>query len=404
MSIVSMSINIFAFVLLAILIAISYSSKRSETDFLTIDSDTTTTRETMKWAARAAVYTNFNPELTEYYAGNYTTAYDDFLTLITEILTTVPAKLQYHVAHNVSLADLRTTKALATERTAIAYAQAGNFSVAMNLLEGSNYKYYCAGYDIEFAPLVAYIGAVREAQEATTLLITTIALIVICVSIAVVLPVVIASVVMSITKDTTNNKKLRKVNAFLLMDTMRDERLRQLFRGHCINERSEENFQCLDKIVDYKCLCERSFDIQSFLYDTDLSSDGQISEAGSTSSSEPKKNKKKKKGYTEKDLGEIEKKKFEIAFEIFTDFLEVSGEKSVNINKSSADTVKQQLDYFATGQNDHLSDTLFDSVESEICIVMLDSHHRFKQSLETQKQAKKEFLTKLKNNKKKSLR
>ena len=173
------------------------------------------------------------------------------------------------------------------------------------------------------------------------------------------------------------------------MDTFRDDKLRNLFKNHCKQEMSLDNFLLLDKITDYKCLCEKSFDIQVYLYDSDLSLSDGVSEASSATET---KKKKKKKGYTEKDLAEIEKKKYEIAFEIFTDFLDVHGEKSVNINKQVGDKVKQQLDFFATGQNEHLGDQLFDGVESEICILMLDTHHRFKQTVEFQKQTQKEAL------------
>ncbi|EFC35753.1 predicted protein [Naegleria gruberi] len=182
---------------------------------------------------------------------------------------------------------------------------------------------------------------------------------------------------------------------------MRDNKLRKLFRDHCKQEMSLDNYLLLDKITDYKILCEKSFEIQVFLYDdmspnshSDSLSDSGSSATANSSNLDHQHKKKKKKGYTEKDLHEIEKKKYEIAFEIYTDFLDINGDKSVNINKSAADRVKEQLDYFASGENEHLTDTLFDNVESEICVLMLDTHHRFKQTVEFQKQTQKQHVKK----------
>ena len=182
------------------------------------------------------------------------------------------------------------------------------------------------------------------------------------------------------------------------MDTMRDNKLRKLFREHCKQEHSLDNYLLLDRITDYKILCEKSFDIQVYLYDdhspnSSSAHSDTLSDSGSSSTHENGK-KKKKRNYTERDLHEIEKKKYEIAFEIYTDFLDVNGDKSVNINKYAADKVKQQLDYFASGDNEHLGDSLFDGVETEMCILMLDTYHRFKQTVEFQKQAQQQHLRK----------
>ena len=95
-------------------------------------------------------------------------------------------------------------------------------------------------------------------------------------------------------------------------------------------------------------------------------------------------------------MDEIEKKKFEIAFEIFTDFLDVRGDHSVNISKQFADNVKRFLDHFAKGENDQLPENLFDQVESEMCVLMMDTHHRFKLHLEIELKERKKIISTIK--------
>ncbi|KAL9655725.1 hypothetical protein ABK040_004958 [Willaertia magna] len=108
----------------------------------------------------------------------------------------------------------------------------------------------------------------------------------------------------------------------------------------------------------------------------------------------------KKQEKLEKELKEIEKKKYEMAFDIYTDFLDLNGGNAVNITKAFIEEVKIQLDYFNTGHNEVLAEALFDRATREISIVMLDTHQRFKSSIAFQKQMK---ITKLVNNKKKKV-
>ena len=53
----------------------------------------------------------------------------------------------------------------------------------------------------------------------------------------------------------------------------------------------------LEKINDYKKLCERRFDIQVYLYDTDVLSDPTNESTTSSNISDEKEKKKKRKGF-----------------------------------------------------------------------------------------------------------
>ncbi|KAG2374074.1 hypothetical protein C9374_011153 [Naegleria lovaniensis] len=72
-------------------------------------------------------------------------------------------------------------------------------------------------------------------------------------------------------RDSTNTKKIKKMRANMLKDTMKDQLTRELFRAHCASEFSIENFMLLDKISDYKNYSEKSVQIQEYLYDNDTS-------------------------------------------------------------------------------------------------------------------------------------
>ncbi|EFC41533.1 predicted protein [Naegleria gruberi] len=395
----SLTANLLGFIALLTVIIVGYvGSNNLLTSISNMDLDTSYYRDMMVYTCRSAVYANNNKTVALGYAnlyGNYSTKFN---TEINNMLAYMPNELRYSVKHNITIYDMKTVKAMSVERQAISMVKAGNFTAAMNLIGSDTYQDYLPWYEVEFKPSVDYFKALEVSYRDFSTTMTTLQLIIVCVSIVIVIPVVIMSLAFSMNSDNANNKRLKKANAYMLMDTMRDNKLRKLFKEYCKQEMSLENYLLLDKITDYKILCEKSFEIQVFLYDdqelTVAFSDA-ISDTGSTStsmSSDSQGKKKKKKGYTERDLIEIEKKKYEVAFEIFTDFLDVNGDKSVNINKHAADKVKTQLDLFASGENEHLSDMIFDPVEGEVCILMLDTHHRFKQTVEFQKKTKKESL------------
>ncbi|KAG2387659.1 hypothetical protein C9374_001253 [Naegleria lovaniensis] len=390
----SLLVNLVAFVALGIIIVVSYTGGQAYNAVLDgLDTDTTYYRQMMISSARSTAFCNFTPSVSKNYSIEYNMYYQKFIENINVILKVVPKELQYPAVHNISLADLRTSKAMTVERIALNQSALGNYQSAMNLLDSDNYKYFVDGYDIEFQPLVDFLHALDMERKSFSLLTTTLSLIVICVSIAIVIPVVLSSIGFSLKRDSSNSKKLKQLKATQLSETMKDKKSRELFRAHCASEFSLENFMLLDKITDYKEYSERSFQIQEYLYDNDQSEET-ASTITSASSSEQQPKRKKKRGFTEKDLMQIEKKKFEIAFEIYSEYLDVHGDKSVNINKQASESVKEQLDYYATGQSEHLPDLLFDSIYNEICILMLDSHHRFIMNQEANKQAKKEQIKK----------
>ena len=388
-SLVSLFINLASFVILAGLIIAAFVLQDQYNNFWEgLDTDTTYYRQRMISASRMSVFSNGDKATTKLYYDEYVVYMWKFSNNTGLFKTVVPESVRNAALKGKTNPELDTTKAVYQEQGAMFLAMAGNYTTAMYLLNSATYKTYLAGYDSEFQIMVDYVQSAKKQAQNVSVVMVTVSLAVILFSLVLVVPVIISSFVVSIKKDESVNRKLNQARTFLLIDTMQHAKMRQLFRKHCETELSLENFQLLEKITDYKMYCERSFEIQEYLYES--------SERSDTISDISAENKKKgyaKKKFNEKDLLECEKKKYEIAFEIYSEFLDVRGEKSVNLNKQITEKVKQHLDLFATGQNEHLIDSLFEQVEAETCIVMLDSHHRFKQTIEFQKQAKKDIIT-----------
>ncbi|EFC41528.1 predicted protein [Naegleria gruberi] len=387
-SLSSLVINLTSFLILAGLIIAAFVLQYEYNNVWdNLDSDTNYYRETTIAAARSSVFSNYNLTLTQLYQTKYNTYLSKFSNNTAYFKALVPESIRNVALKGKPNAELETSKAIFLEQRAIRLAMNGNYSTAMILLNSQQYQTYLDGYKDEFQIMVSYVDNTKKDSQSVTVIMVTISLVVILISLILVVPVIVTSFVASVKKDESTNRKLNQVRAFLLMDTMEHPITRELFRKHCQIELSIENFQILEKISDYKILCERSFDIQEYLFElsSEISSD-----AGSDSTD----HKKKKKKFSEKDLLDVEKKKYEISFEIYTDYLDVRGEKSVNLPKYMTDKVKNHLDLFATAQNEHLIDSLFDDVESEICILMLDTHHRFKQTIQFEKLAKKEAIKK----------
>nr|CAG4712699.1 unnamed protein product [Naegleria fowleri] len=316
------------------------------------------------------------------------------------------------------------------ESKAASLVKQGQSIEALKLLLSDDYLNISSTAN-KLEPIVKYVNN-KELATNTKLSSGALAgLVIVCVAMAIVFPVVVLTLICALNRDAVYRKRLQKANAIMLIDTMQDPHLRELFKKHCEKEHSLDNYKFLEKIAEYKNLCAKSFEIKSILFDyssTETNDDTvSVSTAVTSNSSDITENGKKKKKkniqhYTEQDLKDIEKKKFELATLIYSEFLVLEGAHSVNISKRMADAVKLELDRISsltsgiekevtspntttttttsiTDQDTSsfglyvwdektLSERLFDELEQEIAIVMIDTHHRFKLSLEFQKQMK----------------
>ena len=403
-SMVALMISLIAFISLIVILSINYSIANDyHTKLESLSTSGTFYRELMKLSCRASVTSQYNTTLSLEYANVYNQYFTSYYSDLGKLVANVPPSILYWNQKNISMESLKSRRAVRMELAMIANVKSGNYSSALKTLDSDSYKDLLSGYEEEVQSFIDYVQDMKEENAKMNLTTTTISLIIICVSLATVIPILLGFMLFSLKKDNTKEKQLRQVKKYMIMDTINDVVIAEKFKEFCKQERSEENFALLEKINEYKKLCERSFDIQVLLYDTDVLSISDVVSNSTSSSNEDssKKKNKNKKGFSEKDLQDIEKKKFEVAFEIYTEFLDVQGDRSVNISKHFADSVKQHLDFFAKGENESMPETLLESIEYEMCVLMMDTHHRFKQFMELQLKERKQTLSTLKKKMKK---
>ncbi|KAL9649412.1 hypothetical protein ABK040_014322 [Willaertia magna] len=267
------------------------------------------------------------------------------------------------------------------EMKVMALVKEGKRQEAFMLLNVTNYANLYSSFITDLNEVLDLALDKERISEENVDSITIVGLVVIGIALAILFPAMIAIFIFAINRDQVNLRKIKQANAILLMDTMNNDKLRELFKKQCEKELSLENFKFLEKVTIYKRYCEQSFTIQEKLYGSEQSTSSDTTSNTTNASN-------KKQAVTEQDLRNIENKKYESAFDIYTDFLDINGGNAVNISKAFIEEVKIHLDNFNTGNNEILPEVLFDNAAREISIVMLDTHQRFKASLAFQKEMK----------------
>jgi len=249
---------------------------------------------------------------------------------------------------------------------------------AVNVLESEKYSTNKTSFMNGIVTVLDYVSKSETDRNTRVIVSSSVQLLLIGISLVVILPILVFVFAFAINRDSLNMAKIRKANAIMLMDTMEDEGLRQLFKVHCDKEQNLENFLLMEKIQHYRTLCEKAVDLFSRM---DNESSETMSDMSGSSG-------KRRDASLEKEYYQAEAKKYEVAFEIFTEFMDVTGSHSVNISTQLTEKVKQTLDKFNNKEIDTLPEDMFNTLEKETCIVMLDPHHRFKQSLAFQREMK----------------
>ncbi|EFC43760.1 predicted protein [Naegleria gruberi] len=425
--VVVLLLNIIAFcVLLALLIDIYIGKVNQNLESITKRGDALLYSEILSCSSRMAASSS-NENITKFFLDRYDEYHPKYMALMNEIINLVPASAVGQIQSETNEANnITRDESVVMEEEAISLVKAGEKDDALEILDGSEYASEKEDYDSDLKGYTDYIRTEELKKDAQTNDRTLACLILICCLMALVLPVVVISLVASFSREKQERAKLERAKAIVLNDTMADPKLKELFKKHCEQEFSMENFLLLERIAEYKSLCEKSFDIQVFLYDsssdevsTNSGNTTKTSVSTSTSNSYSKDPSKKPSGYNEKDLELVEKQKRDLAQNVFDQFLNINGIMPVNVNKKIADdilleiqtasnsfqnlTSPTDMELGSIGANTILlSDSLFDVLENEAQIVMLDTHTRFKQSLAFQKKMKIDSIKqKMNNNKKK---
>ncbi|KAL9652473.1 hypothetical protein ABK040_000045 [Willaertia magna] len=392
-SLVGMTVTIFAFLTLAAIIITAFVLQyRNDLNIIVDRGDIKNMRDTLTHTTLLAIYAPDNVT-SSFYINFYNATFNSYIKTLTTLMVNFPEGFKTGWATGGNPNGTTVSK---FEQKALTLVKQDKKKEALRLIYDFDYLYAFNNFTNNMDNVLDLLLQREVKNQSDMLAITLVGFIVILIAVIILLPIVIGIFVLAINRDQENIKKLKLANAVMLMDTMNNDKLREIFKKQCEEEHSMENYNFLEKVTLYKRLCEQSYEIQEKLYGTDSHNSESISNASevtnSTStngnSNSAMKGANRKQERLEKELRNVEKKKYEMAFDIYTDFLDVNGGNAVNITKSFIEDVKVQLDYFNTGHNEILAEALFDSVGKEISIVMLDTHQRFKSSIAFQKQMK----------------
>ena len=421
LAIIGMVVNTVSFLVIAILICIAQSKEVNQ------DVEILNTRTNVYIHY---VYIN-SYTLMAAYSGNtsYLSYYYAYKDVLHQELEELVAKLPKQVTSsfndtNVNINDGYLQVVLAQ---AVKMVEVGNYTQAVALLTSDNYTSKELVYKAIMDAIMGYVLTSQREVQQDSLIDVSITLSIIGISVIVIVPIIIFVFCFAIKRDSLYLQRLKKAKAVALIDTMNNEKLRELFKQHCKKEYSLENFEFLTQVQEYKKLCEQVMELAQTLSDgestssstvtpstksapgtslsvSDISKSISMDDIGNESVSSASSNNNRKKcphhgksiAELETALEEVETKKFTLASDIFRVFLNVNGEKSVNITKQDAENIKAELNMFQNHQIQALRDDLFEELENAVSIVMLDSHYRFKESIEFMKAMKIDKIKQLK--------
>ncbi|EFC41857.1 Hypothetical protein NAEGRDRAFT_80560 [Naegleria gruberi] len=206
-------------------------------------------------------------------------------------------------------------------------------------------------------------------------------------SILIVIPMVIVIFAISLKTSSANQTKLQTVNAVMVLDTMKDPAQRQRFQNYCLgNGQLEDCFNFLEEVRQYKELGNQSVQVQVELFEKskELIENGKLV-FGKNLNEEGKAEFVKSIRKSDKKLTKIEKQKQEMAFDIWTKYLEQFTENRTILSRVSIsdvellvkelDSFNNQIDEYA--DFDIITEDLFDHVEKQVAESLTEVHNTF---------------------------
>ncbi|KAF0973834.1 hypothetical protein FDP41_007221 [Naegleria fowleri] len=174
-------------------------------------------------------------------------------------------------------------------------------------------------------------------------------------------PIVISIFVMALTSEQTSTRKLLKATSLMILETLRNEKTSQLFKEFCEKENKLDKYTFLENCHTYREMCDKSMELRGTL---------PLNRIGDESNQEQLR---------------IEKNKYEMAFKIFTEFIDVNGEHPFPTSLQFQENIKKKLDEFSIMENSSMDAHLFDELEKDIADSLMDSFMKFKKELRKQK-------------------
>ncbi|KAG2378580.1 hypothetical protein C9374_008219 [Naegleria lovaniensis] len=193
---------------------------------------------------------------------------------------------------------------------------------------------------------------------------STVNMILVLLGVVISIPIVMIIFALAMTSEQVSSRKLKKATLFMILETLRNEKSSQLFKEFCEKENQLEKYTFLENCHTYREMCEKSIEMRR----TQWNIGDEVSNL--------------------EQIKEIEKNKYEMAFKIFTEFIDTNGENPFPTSDKFQEHVKSKLDEFSS-ESPVLDGHLFDELEKEICDSLLDSFMKFKKELRMKKKVQK---------------
>ncbi|EFC46487.1 predicted protein [Naegleria gruberi] len=207
-------------------------------------------------------------------------------------------------------------------------------------------------------------------------------LILVSITLLIIVPVMVIVLIITIGRDNLFMDKLKKADAHVIIEVMEDDRLHILFKEFCKLNNQYSKVLFLEKVMLYKEQCEKVYDLHDQIESLSDVSGGEASKSLSH----------------EVDI--LEAKKFELAFEIITEFLDNDSESFLGVKllggKRDIEKVKKTFDE----KSMNLPDKLFKSLQTNVAVYLLQTHKLFQaQQRRNREERKKNRLLKLQKHK-----
>ncbi|EFC49167.1 hypothetical protein NAEGRDRAFT_78142 [Naegleria gruberi] len=341
----SLLFNIVAFLALIGLTINTYLSSNNTSVEILIARGDTNYYNTVLWdTAKLAVLTNDSST-----TSRYTTNAKNFRNSLKNILNGLPSGFQWKILDGTNA----TSKApmFPYYDRLFNLTTAKKWTEARQLYFSTDYQSTLTQWNIDYQQFHESITKVGQGLDDYVFASSIANLVIIGISLAIVVPVIVFVFVLMVRKDGMAKSSLQSLNSEMILETMRNEQMREDFKNHCMASNMYEYYSILEKMVIYSEIC------------------GQIAELT-------------KHGKASEQVQLLEKTKIEIAFEIIADVQEsnssVLDENTRNYISSTVDEVNNSLNEREDLEQNNLSPTLFHDLEKEIQDQLLYVHYVFK--------------------------
>jgi len=330
----------------------------------------------------------FNNETSTSNIFEYNTTRHEFVTLLPKLYLTVPDLSKYQNYSKVNFVPTVRSDVnsfLNYQSLIINYVLSKEYEMAKQLCSSVEYFRMQEQVRFDFSIFLRIGESAAYNEDLYVLDATIVNLSLIAFTFVVIFPAITIIFGLRIRNDSLFAENLKKSDAYKVLETVSNNFVQLQFGEFCKRKNQHVNFLFLQKIHHYNELCEKTYTIEVNLLDMqETDNTTLISSRLSDSSLESNQIRKQ----LETDLDVLDVQKYELAFEILTDFFDVNGVSFLgsSVCKRSSDKVKQVIDNYSS----NLPNDLFSEEELSIALKFVNIHKEFQSEQRKQKLNKME--------------